>query len=246
MTKFCIVAPPQILNSLYAHGFLGHYHLLLAHDVVAQEKEYEGLFRYRSWPKDDELVILDNSVIETGNAVDLEMMAEAIDICKPTVVVLPDILLDGEATAISCANALDKWPRVLPSTTEYCYIPQGKSITEFIASARALEAAANITFWGCARNLVDAVGSRAGPLKILKQTNAFRRIHMMGFSDRMSDDVDCAQIFEPYSIDSAVPLRINHPLLIDSKPKARGTWWKDGKLTQFTVQNLAVAQKWFA
>ncbi len=245
MTKFCIVAPPQVLQGLAARGLMGMHHLLLAHDVVAQAQKYESIFKYRTWDKADELIIMDNSVIETGNAVDLKMMAEAIAIVRPTVVVLPDVLLDGEATAQSCLYALDTWPRYLPDTTRYCYIPQGKKLTEFIASARALADHELITFWGCPRNVVKYHGSRNGALNVLKDVNPSRKIHMMGFSDNMEDDITCAKLHEVESIDSAVPLRINHPLYKDGEPKPRGDWWETGAVTMFTVQNLQIARQWF-
>src|SRR6185369_2910928 len=150
MTKFCIVAPPQILRGLAARGLMGMHHLLLAHDVVAKPGQYQDLFRYRTWLKENELVILDNSVVELNDAVDAGMIAEAAAIVRPTCVVLPDIMLDGEATAKSCLKALDEWGAVLPPDTKYCYIPQGKKVTEFIASARAFASDdPRITFWGC-------------------------------------------------------------------------------------------------
>ena len=246
MTKFCIVAPPQILRGLNARGMMGMHHLLLAHDIVKRPKEYEALFRYRTWETTDELVILDNSVVETGNAVDLPMMAEAISIVRPTCVVLPDILLDGEATARSCMDALETWPQALPSGTKFCYIPQGKKVTEFIASARALAGDnEHITFWGCPRNVVKHHGSRSIALECLREVNPRRKIHMMGFSDNIADDVHCAVTYKPESIDSAVPLRLNCPLLKDTQPKPRGTWWEDGVVTAFTWRNLQIARNWF-
>lgn len=246
MTKFCIVAPPQILEGLQGRGLMGTHHLLLAHDVVHQAQKYESLFKYRSWDKIDELVILDNSAIELGNAVDLGMMRDAIAIVKPTVAVLPDVLLDGEATARSCLNALDTWPQALGDDVRYCYIPQGKRVTEFIASARAISDNPLVTMWGCPRNVVKYHGSRSMALSCLLEINPSRNIHMMGFSDNLVDDINCAKQFRVASIDSAVPLRLNHPLLTDSVPKARGDWWATGACTAFTWQNLQIARQWFA
>jgi len=196
--------------------------------------------------KENELVILDNSVVELNDAVDAGMIAEAAAIVRPTCVVLPDIMLDGEATAKSCLKALDEWGAVLPPDTKYCYIPQGKKVTEFIASARAFASDdPRITFWGCPRNVVKHHGSRSMALEVLREVNPRRKIHMMGFSDNMSDDIHCAVTYKPESIDSAVPLRLNGPLFKDTQPGVRGDWWETGVCTAFTWQNLQTARNWF-
>lgn len=249
MTKFCIVAPPNILKGLQAHGMLGIHHLLLAHDIIHITKKdiYAEIFKDRDWDP-SELVILDNSVIETGNSVDLEMMADAIQIVQPTCVALPDVLLESQATIDSCLLALEKWPIKLGDDTKYIYIPQGKTILEFIHSASdsVLVSDPRITHWGCPRNLVKSLSShsRALAIKMLYELNPGRKIHMMGFSDRMQDDLACASFPEVDSIDSAVPLRINMPIDVNMVPQPRGNWWDEAQLTPVTIHNLNQIRMW--
>jgi len=243
MTKFCVVAPVNILKGLNAHGMLGIHHLLLAHDVAAAKHadDYGNIFGNRKWD-DSQLVIMDNSVIETGNAVDLLMMAEAIEIAQPTCVVLPDVLLDGTQTANNCLDALKHWPQQLGKDTKYVYIPQGRTIEEFFISAShdILRHDERITHWGVPRNIVKPwnTHSRGVATKMLYELNPRRQIHLMGFSDRMADDFGCASFPEVGSIDSAVPLRLNAPFNINSVPQPRGDWWENATMTPLLLQNL--------
>lgn len=243
MTKFCIVAPTNILRGLQAHGMLGIHHLLLAHDIVKKENQdiYYDIFHNRKWD-DSELVILDNSVIETGNAVDLDMIAEATSIVQPTCVVLPDVLLDYENTVDNCLKALVDWPKKLGDQAKYMYVPQGKNLREFFASAseQKLLDDERITHWGVPRNLVKQMNtkSRGIACKMLYELNPTRSIHMLGFSDIMIDDFGCASFPEVASIDSAVPLRLNAPFNVNQTPPPRGDWWDKAVLTPMVIQNL--------
>lgn len=243
MTKFCVVAPTNILQGLQAHGMLGIHHLVLAHDIVVPDKSkiYDEIFGNRKWDP-SELVILDNSVIETGNAVDLEMIADAMSICQPTCVVLPDVLLDYEKTVDDCLSALDLWPKKLGDQAKFMYVPQGKNLCEFFASAseQKLLEDERITHWGVPRNLVKQMNtkSRGIACKMLYELNPKRSIHMLGFSDRMADDFACATFPEVASIDSAVPLRINVPFNPNMVPQPRGDWWHKATMTPLVIQNL--------
>src|SRR6266566_6354097 len=94
MSRFAIVAPPNILQTLKACNTLGDCHLLLAHDIVKKEEEYHDLFNHLGQLSPRKLIILDNSVIETGNAVNVDVVAHAASIVNPTCVVLPDVMLN--------------------------------------------------------------------------------------------------------------------------------------------------------
>src|SRR5690242_2299971 len=105
MAKFAPVCPIKVLSQLTPENS-GDYHLLLAHDVADKAQEYKNWFgRHRNMT-----VIMDNSVIELGNAVDLKTIKKACDAVDITTIVLPDVLLDGRATVESCTKALETWP----------------------------------------------------------------------------------------------------------------------------------------
>lgn len=250
MARFAIVAPPDILEHLDATNVLEDTHLLLAHDVVKQPFRYSNLFDDEMRPhQDSRLVIMDNSVIELGNAVDLHMIEVACELTRPTCVVLPDVMLDGPATTISCTDAVDVWQDLLcrgkNKDMSFMFVPQGKTIHEFVKCAESLCDNHAIGYWGVPRNLVKTLGSRFDAIKLLSAINPYRWIHMLGFSDDMIDDVICAREFEVGSIDSAVPLRLRDRLTLSGVPSPRGDWWENAEFHDNVIPNLRTARGWF-
>jgi hypothetical protein len=214
MAQFCIVAPHQLCEGLKKDNLLGTAHLLLAHDVVKYATAYHNLFHTDNMWSAHRLIILDNSVVETGNAVDLGMIKEAMSIVAPTCIVLPDVYEKVHETIISCDNAYDSWSALCVKTeTTLMMCPQGRTLADFVYCAerfKRYEAFPFIQWWGVPRNLVKNVGSRRDAIKILHAINSERSIHLLGFSDNMIDDVLCARLPEVASIDSAVPLRVDN------------------------------------
>lgn len=253
MTRFCIVAPTQVLEELDNGGVLGGQHLLLAHDVVKHPDKYWKLFNpkapprrdYRGFAIDyhDQWIIMDNSAIELQKPVDLKMLSEACKIVEPTCAVLPDILEDCEATKASCLEAL---ATKVPYVSSWLMIPQGRTLEEFVDCAEVFAEDTRIKYWGCPRNLVKNIGSRRYPMQALRVLNKTRPIHMMGFSDNMIDDVLVARESSAYSIDSAVPLRVDEHIYMKFVPEPRGDWWERGKVNQHTVDNVKTVRRWFS
>ena len=212
MAKFAPVAPIQVVDAM-PPSVCGDYHLLLAHDVAAHDQRYGRFFGSIN----NCTVIMDNSVIELGNAVDLKIIKRALKAVDSTTVVLPDVLLDGQKTVESCKAALDPWSDELHDvgfgrTTMndrrgFMIVPQGKTLAEFAWCAQQFADDPRINFWGVPRNLVKEIGSRARAIDIVHALNPHRRIHLLGFSDDVCDDVLCAKDRRVEGIDSAVPLR---------------------------------------
>lgn len=252
MARFAIVAPPTILEGLDKAHLLGGSHLLLAHDIVKHPKRYEAIFSTKRNASGmlleytDRFVILDNSVIELGTAVDIQMIADAAHIVKPTCIVLPDVMLKAVDTITSCSEALLSWGKHLPREFQkYMIAPQGVSLKEFTACAEFFGDEPLIRYWGIPRNLVACHGSRQNAIRACKLIDSHRPIHMLGFSDNMLDDVICARNESVYSIDSAVPLRYPSRLLLSSNIPPRGDWWETAKMSERVITNLQTARGWF-
>jgi hypothetical protein len=250
MPRFCIVAPPNLLEELNKIDLMGNCHLLLAHDVVKKEDQYRALFDpERKNPGDhhQRFVILDNSVIELGNSVDLPMIANAANIVQPTCVVLPDVMHDSGATIVSCRHALIEWPKYKgfkDPNVPYMFVPQGRNLREFTYCAESLHHP-QIQYWGIPRNLVKHFGTRRDAIRICRIINPHRRIHLLGFSDDMIDDALCLQQPYVYSIDSAVPLRLKEPIKFAMTTPPRGDWWETAKLHKHVIANLqTVRREW--
>lgn len=252
MAKFAPVCPARILPRLEAVNS-GDYHLLLAHDVAAKPLEYKSFFGRHN----NMTIIMDNSVIELGNAVDLKVIKKACDAIDVTSIVLPDVLLDGKATVESCKNALLTWPQEFRDyigrgsdhvgNRGFMYVPQGKTIEEFAVAAHALANHPDINFWGIPRNVVSLHGSRAKAIDICYTLNPHRRIHMLGFSDNIVDDVLCAKDRRVEGIDSAVPLRaanLDKPMSFDLDMPPRGSWWDDSQYVPMMDSNIETYRQW--
>lgn len=251
MAKFAPVCPIHILRQLEPANS-GDYHLLLAHDVAVNQQEYKSWFgSHRNMT-----VIMDNSVIELGNAVDLKVIKKACDAVDVTTIVLPDVLLDGKATVESCTNALETWPSEFKmylgafsgeNTSKrrgFMYVPQGKTLAEWAWSAQQLASHPDINFWGIPRNMVGEFGTRRDAIELAYALNPHRRIHLLGFSDNIPDDVVCARDRRVEGIDSAVPLRVKDQLTFQSNPGKRGDWWDTAVYTRMMDDNIAIYKQW--
>jgi len=247
VTKFCIVAPIQVLEGLQRAKEIGWNHLVLAHDIVRHPERYHDVFAPMSGNY-NRIVILDNGVIETGASVNLEVMLAAYREVIPTYVVLPDVLLDCKATITSCSQALRDWTAAFPPRAQFMLIPQGKTLEEFTECAEYFTDH-KIAAWGCPRNLVKQIGTREKANQILHTLNPQRPIHMMGFSDSIYDDILSAKYcgLPIMSIDSAVPLRYPAKITLTTKPGPRDdTWWRHGMVTDQTIGNLKIVRSWLS
>lgn len=211
MAKFAPVAPIQVVSKMHP-GASQDYHLLLAHDVAEHSDAYRKFFGLQK-----NTVIMDNSVIELGNAVDLKVIKKALLAVDCATVVLPDVLLDAQATKEACSAAIPLWADALSDVgfgqtsnngrRGFMIVPQGNTLAEWADCARHFAHDPMINFWGIPRNLVAKIGTRRDAIDIAYQLNSHRRIHLLGFSDDVCDDVLCASDRRVEGIDSAVPIR---------------------------------------
>lgn len=253
MAYFAPVCPPQILQALKNYGRLGDYHLLLAHDIVAKEVDYHTIF---DRPKHSPMtIILDNSVIELGGAVDLDVIVAAAKVVKPTTTVLPDVLLKSAETVSACQKALDVWTDRFQKEglePDFMIVPQGMRMWSWVRCAEAFADDKRINFWGIPRNLTEKseMKTRRGFASILRAINRHRKIHLLGFSNNLVDDIQSAHEDGVMGIDSAVPIRaVNQGYgcnieAFDNAPK-RENWWEEAKFDMAMLNNLERVRDWF-
>lgn len=219
---------------------MGDYFLLLAHDVVANAKAYERIFKEK-----DCTIIMDNSVIELGTAVDVSILKEACDIVNADVLAIPDVLQDGKATLLAAESFMDRWTAIsAPASIELMYIPQGKDPQDYLDCISGAAMADIPADWiGIARNLVPRVfTSRMFPIALAELFFPGTKQHLLGFSGDVLDDVECAKSGFVEGIDSAVPLRMGSAGLNLEKgiidPGPRGDWWDTVYITDLMMTNL--------
>ena len=244
MSKFAPVAPPLMLLDLKRKGALGDYHLLLAHDVVAQKDLYKEVFSdLEPYP----FVIMDNSVIELGKPVADEIMEEAVSIVHTDLIVLPDAIADPERTFEMSSKAALAWSYLgLPG---FMVVPQGTTQNEFTDSADQLMKLPGVRAWGVPRHATSKLKTRHHLTYSLMVLRPGFSIHLLGFSDNLVDDISVARAIGVNGIDSAVPIRLgllDIPFYthIDSHPP-RGDFWETATTaTPQVLENLAKIRGW--
>lgn len=252
MSEFAPVCPPQILQKFKAYGQLGDYHLLLAHDIANNPEVYGEIFSRTHF--NSMQIILDNSVIELGGAVNIDTIVTAARVVKPTTTVLPDVLLDKQATITNCRQALVDWTAAFDHAyldPNFMIVPQGRTLKEWIECAEHFADDPQINFWGIPRNIEKtAIRSRRDLVDIVHAINPSRSIHLLGFSDNVIDDILTARHHLVSGIDSAVPIRAvsaGIPLSLTgtlNRMPPRGDWWQTAEFTPAMLDALKLARQW--
>lgn len=212
MAKYAPIAAPQYLRMLKAAGLLGNYHLILAHDVVANPELYRDLFS----PND--FIIMDNSLIELGHPVDTATMLKACEFIMPTCVVLPDHLENTEKTLEATMQAGEEWKAAgIEALTfnGFMAVPQGKTYDKITGCYDILKewsehTGVAINYWGIPKAYGERNKSRMPVIEYIAGASVAppQNMHLLGFSHNLSDDIKCAQHDCVKGIDSAVPIRL--------------------------------------
>ena len=259
LEKFAPVCPAPMYEEMFARGITPRTILLLAHDIVANEVDYRQALA--AYAPSTGRIILDNSVIELGGAVDLAMYKEAYSILNDIlasadpaipqtrtaktnpsashriVVVLPDVLKDSQATFEASREAwLGGWREAFLGAP-FMVIPQGKDLEDWLWCYCALIEKISCGWVGIPRNTTGrVVRSRLTLADLIGRMN--KNIHLMGFSDYMHDDFIAARHWAVQSIDSAVPMRVAS-LNPNEVTEPRGEWWENAKWEEWIEGNLA-------
>lgn len=209
MGQYAPVAPPSILRRLATTGNLGTYHLLLAHDVAKNPKSYIDALYMHVAACSKMTIIMDNSVIELGYPVNKNIMMLARKAFPNSIIVLPDVIGNSSAT-LKLADAYVATVRNDPLLgPPYMAVPQGNNLKQFIDCARAqLQTSYRPSWWGIPRHAVSKLGTRHTLIYMLNNLDPSMKIHLLGFSDDIMDDITCTRRIEVSGIDSAVPIRL--------------------------------------
>jgi len=237
-TKFAPVCPAHIYESFAENRYIPEQVLLLAHDVVANEKKYEEVFSDPIW--DNTNILMDNSVVELGEAVDANMVFEAAQIVGADIVVLPDILGRG---AESTRATMDAWPHWYWQFRDYqkMILIQGRSLSEWLYSAESMSSL-EPDWVGIPRVTEDTFCKGGGIHRwhLVDFAHAIfpeAKIHLFGFSDHVHWDLYSATHRLVSSIDSAVPLRLATNFIFSEPQGKRGEWWNNCKFDQQMITN---------
>jgi len=174
---------------------------------------------------------MDTSVTGLGESVSHKKLLEAAEIVNAQVLVLPDLIGDHLGTLNHAFDFGQTFPQALDQF-EFMLVPQGTTVEQYV---RCIELSSNmrwIQWLGLPRDSEKYDVSRC----LLADTTAVvakdKLIHLLGFSDCISDDImtarECPNIV---GIDSAVPIRIGQKntelVLSHDNYEPRGTFWDD-------------------
>lgn len=247
MAKFAPVVPHPVASYYAEVGMLGDYHLLLAHDVVANPTEYHRIYANKGYD-----IIMDNSVIELGHPVDLEFMRTAVGLTHSVAFALPDELLDKDATIKATLAALNDWESLITKETGAMAVPQGADWDEWVSCVETFAHVDEINWIGIPRNVVNFLSmSRSRAVEVVQSMCPDKKIHLLGFSNDMQDDIAAAKCKGVVGIDSAVPSRMGMrdgvPINADSyKHAKRGDWWDNPNMEgmQLGISNVTTFRSW--
>ena len=257
--SFAPVAPIQVLEGLLSISptTFGRYHLLLAHHTVEHPARFTELFRVASTRIGQHIdVIMDNSLVELGGAVDSKMIREAVEIVQEgggshthVIPVLPDVMGDAAATIQASTEAYSEWQKDEMPGSGYMVVAQGPSFWDFIKLIDhffVLNYFPEIRWVGIPRALVSTLASRRFAIEYVQTVAPHVQIHLLGFSDNVLDDLQCARLRGVRGIDSAVPLRHDGIFLPTSQTPPRSPDWFDkAEVNNDTMLiNLYNIRKW--
>ena len=250
--KFAPVAPLPLLRSLFEEdpSLVGNYHLLLAHDVMKDaesERGYANFFeKVRDHFEGDLTIIMDNSLVELGNAVDMKVAIDAAFALSADCVVAPDVMGDGRATQKAFNDFVGSaaWQRCFEGNLAIMAVPQGPTLRDYVECLELYAEQPAITWIGIPRIATKHLGDRRDLCRMAMAINPQWSMHLLGFSDDIINDVlsVTCQDYTATGIDSAVPVRAGIAGIPFKASRGdygpRGNYWDAVQHTQLTEDNI--------
>jgi hypothetical protein len=225
--SFAPVVPIEVARAMEEHkpGSIGNYHLLLAHDVLERPDDYAEVYGNK-----DYTILMDNSLVELGYPLPLYDVLAACKIVGAQYAILPDVLGDYEGTVERTEAALTEWNNLSDEErgdVQLMPVIQGNSHREHINFLCRFAGRMDVAGFCVPRVIADRQGSRK---HIIAEATKFTRVHLLGFSNNLWDDIACARMPNVAGIDSAVPVRLGlkgHIMSFDTPqdPGLRGFYW---------------------
>jgi len=188
MIQITHIVPTDYLSYLPLHKRHKCIHLLLAHQVLND-------YRYTSYFLEKKLrgdyLILDNSAFEFGEAIADTRLVEAIKLCNPNEVILPDRLYDSATTINRSLEFLEKYKHL---NIRFMAVAQGNTLNEWVSCYEKFAYCADIYSIGlgavyCSSNFfpkLTYLNTRVGITHHLNEFNVVNRKkphHLLGLGD---------------------------------------------------------------
>jgi hypothetical protein len=260
--QYAPVGPLAVYEELERHGALGDYHLLVADEVLRNPKGwhrfYDGLWRQGRSP----YVIVDNGLVEIGRPLSLSDLLTAARIVSADCLVLPDMQRDTQASFEMTVDAYREVKRRGVSGGIKAYdtmcVAQGVTEREVHSVAMRLWVATNAPAIAVPRVVGEDLGGRSNITRaILGDLPTTTRVHLLGASRDLVDDIETLQFKGMMGIDTAMPIWLNWIALqspehcfdprIYKATRPHDYWsWKGDKVTQCSIRNVFNFRHWVA
>jgi hypothetical protein len=186
------------------------------------------------------------------------MVREATQIIRDSnlrgsiVPVLPDVMGKGNATLVASMDAYEQWAKEPAFCDGLMLVTQGENWLDFTNLVNYFfihhrTKYSNINWVGIPRKLLAAGISRVHAVRYIQTVAPWVKIHLLGFSDDIQDDMAAARLPGVEGIDSAVPVRYNDsltPTTTEEQIGPRGDWMENGRLTNQNILNIRNVRMW--
>lgn len=201
--RYAPVAPIGILERLWEllpfEKF--NYHLWLAQDILSEPKRYAALSRAIGGSRESHIIV-DNGVVELGEALPHQQLVEAAAIANANVLVLPDVIDDGPKT-LKLASAAIIYFRYNAPWLKLLGMIQGKDRHELHIAISALTKL-GVDWLGFPKWWQERGRGERAPLLREWSEHLTVPIHAFGMTNDLADDARSA--YESAGIDSAMPI----------------------------------------
>ncbi len=249
MSKYSPIGPLPLLQQLHEHNLLGNYLLLLAHEVLKDPRGYIDLIdEIENTDENPRFVVMDNGVIELDEALSVLEVVEAACYVGANCIIMPDVLGDFPATQ---KKVMEQISALRNCGFPIMKVPQGSNVGELVQCTDWLRdylkpPNGDPDYWGIPRWVANNMGSRIPIVQYINACNPKPRIHLLGMSNDLKDDLRCLTMPSVVGIDSANPIvngQAGRSITgIAYKHMDRGDLWEQTELTASTLYNVEFMQ----
>lgn len=174
--KICNIVPLKYSYLMYQQDYV----MLLCHLAKENIKYAEEACDSKNYK------IMDNSIIELGEAFTLEDLIKEARKCKVDEIILPDVFQDGKATLSLVKDSINylKDNDIL-GEFKLQAVCHGRTIEEFKKSFEELNKIKEIDVIGIPKVLTKTFGNRCELYDVFKNTN--KEIHLLGCWDSFNE-----------------------------------------------------------
>ena len=191
---------------------------------------------------------MDNSLIELGHPLTTGQILKAAETVHARVVVLPDHIGHSELTVELADRGMKE---INNSGMQAMGVVQGRNLDDCLWCAKSL-VELGVDVLAVPRHLTARLGSRIPLVNEINQEYPHNKIHLLGFSDDILDDMVAAHMPNVWGIDSAVPIwcGLEHKRFEHSPSPVEGhrpdNYWLRAIINPEVVFNIARVNDWLA